>query len=48
LQEDGGGSYKERLHDNVVKGQILKYDLAQADRRSGRVLGGIAVEVHVK
>jgi hypothetical protein len=32
---------------NAVKGQILKYDLAQIDRRSGKVLGGIAVELHV-
>jgi len=33
---------------NAVKGGILKFDLVQLDRRSGRVLGGIAVELHVR
>jgi hypothetical protein len=33
---------------NAAKGEILKYDLAQVDQRSGKVLGGIAIELHVK
>ncbi|MBI3530869.1 MAG: hypothetical protein HY067_23235 [Betaproteobacteria bacterium] len=33
---------------NAVIGEVMKFDLAQVDRRSGKILGGIAAEIRVR